>query len=705
MKKGLLSKLFRTAALSALALCVLAVCLPAGAVLPPEDTAVYSVEGRANPETGYLDEFLVDENGNRVTLKEEQLSVDASHSGGASPDSSLPSSYDSRDYDIVTPVKDQGESSSCWAFNTIAAAEISSVKQGFATLSSADYSESHLAWFTNRSLSSNPSDSTSGDGVEVKTVSSYKTGNNVRCASATLARGSGLETETHYPFYNVQSKFPLMSNYTEGSRYSSAMRLYSSNRYYDIDEIKQAVMDYGSVTCAFDSSSGSFNTTYHSYYQSSSKAVDHGVLIVGWDDNFSSSWFDRRPPQNGAFLCKNSWGTSTQKNDKGYFWLSYSDPSVTQFFSIETAPLELFDTIYQYDGYAWASLLNTKERSALQANIFTAADSDELAFVSFWSYNKVVDYTIKIYTDISGSTNPKNGTPVSAATTSGRMTVEGYHTVPLAQAVELETGEKFSVVIEFSLPDGADDYLYLPFEGNSIESSNPDKTIHYSSKTGQSFYRLGSSSDWKDSSSVGYNNVCIKALTRESFKSKTLDRLILENEPNNTSVYVGGELNLGGLVVRALFTDGSLYPLQLSSLNIAYDFSTTGTKTVTVSLTHNGVTKNVAFNVNVRERIYATGVKFSQDSIRQKYSRGGTISLGYTVYPTNADNKNCTLTVNGSGVVSPDGDARLAVKGRGAATVTVRTDDGGFEDSCKVEIYFEFYQYIIYYLLFGWIWY
>ena len=35
----------------------------------------------------------------------------------------LPSHYDLRDYGLVTPVKDQGSSGSCWAFSTLAALE------------------------------------------------------------------------------------------------------------------------------------------------------------------------------------------------------------------------------------------------------------------------------------------------------------------------------------------------------------------------------------------------------------------------------------------------------------------------------------------------------------------------------------------------------------------------------------------------------
>jgi hypothetical protein len=43
-----------------------------------------------------------------------------------------------------------------------------------------------------------------------------------------------------------------------------------------------------------------------------SKAVNHAVLLVGWDDNKG---------KNGAWLMKNSWDTDW--GDKGYMWIEY----------------------------------------------------------------------------------------------------------------------------------------------------------------------------------------------------------------------------------------------------------------------------------------------------------------------------------------------------------------------------------------------
>lgn len=66
-----------------------------------------------------------------------------------------------------------------------------------------------------------------------------------------------------------------------------------------------------------------YNETNSALYYYGSGKVDHDVAIVGWDDNYSRNNFNTVPPNNGAWIIRNSWGSGWGDND--YFYLSYYD--------------------------------------------------------------------------------------------------------------------------------------------------------------------------------------------------------------------------------------------------------------------------------------------------------------------------------------------------------------------------------------------
>lgn len=51
--------------------------------------------------------------------------------------------------------------------------------------------------------------------------------------------------------------------------------------------------------------------TWAAYDPAFSAGASHVVCIVGWDDDYGASNFKDTPPDNGAWIVKNSWGSQT----------------------------------------------------------------------------------------------------------------------------------------------------------------------------------------------------------------------------------------------------------------------------------------------------------------------------------------------------------------------------------------------------------
>lgn len=111
----------------------------------------------------------------------------------------------------------------------------------------------------------------------------------------------------------------------------TALRYYSKN---DMVAIKEAIMRNGSVAGDYNTQSRYYNQANTNFCLADKINVvnGHSITVVGWDDNYSKDNFETiyRPLNDGAWLCKNSWGDYNDliinDNDfSGYFWISYED--------------------------------------------------------------------------------------------------------------------------------------------------------------------------------------------------------------------------------------------------------------------------------------------------------------------------------------------------------------------------------------------
>ena len=272
------------------------------------------------------------------------------------------------------------------------------------------------------------------------------------------------------------------------------------------------------------------------YYQNSVTTTNHEVLVVGWDDdypaeNFSYSPEGAAPAQNGAWLCRNSYGSSWYGGD-GYFWVSYYDVSAAaptggsisgRATVFEFGASDNYDNNYEYDGAAILGYVNDSvngkgistanagaSTQRWYANVFTACGNDaprsteSLRAVSTFTYRADVAYTVQVYTGLTDPADPTSGTP--AAEISGTFPYAGYHTVVLPSAVPLQEGEAFSVV--FRVGAASDNSVYVPACYTSSNWHSTNETL-----SGQSFVSL-TGSEWLDCKDLKNEpNVRIKAFT------------------------------------------------------------------------------------------------------------------------------------------------------------------------------------------------
>jgi hypothetical protein len=259
-----------------------------------------------------------------------------------------------------------------------------------------------------------------------------------------------------------------------------------------------------------DSSSAEWNNTTHSYYYSGAGSANHDVAIVGWDDNYSKTNFSTTPPEDGAFIVRNSWGSGW--GNAGYFYVSYDDGifgrscsngSCSPSYSFrEAEPIMNFSRVYQYDPFGWVSSVgytSVDKTTGWFANIFTAVASERLSAVSFYAASPNSPYTIYIYGGVTAGV-PRSGT--LAATQTGTLQLPGYNTISLSSPVNLTSGEAFSIVVKLTTPG----YSYpIPYE-----FQYPGYTTAATASPGQSFISQDGNG-WMDLTSwEATANVCLK---------------------------------------------------------------------------------------------------------------------------------------------------------------------------------------------------
>ena len=194
----------------------------------------------------------------------------------------LPSYWDWRQHNGVTPVKNQGGCGSCWAFSTVGTMEaLILIASGITN----DLSEQQLV-------------SCNANGWNCENGGNY-------AFDMEISPGAMLESCFPYQAADVACQSGCPSVY----KLSSWGYVGNSSSVPSTTAIKNAIYTYGpiSVEVAVDSyfeaySGGVFNAN-------TTSLINHAVVLVGWDDT------------NGCWIMKNSWGTGW--GESGYMRIAY----------------------------------------------------------------------------------------------------------------------------------------------------------------------------------------------------------------------------------------------------------------------------------------------------------------------------------------------------------------------------------------------
>lgn len=464
-------------------------------VLDDTQVEVYYLRENGKPSSyGYQDYEWVDENGVPLSEEEEQDSLNP-YMDPIVESVVLPASYDMRNVNgvnLLPPIRNQKSFGTCWAHAALASVETNMIKKGYVN-SGVDYAERHLAYF------SHTKNAALGDGAD-KVSGNYGKycGGNAQQATGTLAGWYGAAEETAFPYEGCSATDTIDEKY----RTSSVAHLTASNQLKEASDIKKAIMQVGAVQGSYYAA----DTDGKYVYRTGRTDTNHAISIVGWDDNLDKSNFSysgSTPADNGAWLCRNSWGSNW--GDSGYFWISYEDETLSSFWSYEAEPANLHKYIYQYDGAGYGGFAIGYPKAA---NAFTAESDQMLNQIGFYTWASDT-YTIEVFLGEEEVVSANDRTyykfpKTPEVTVEGQTEYGGYHTVDLGEEVFLEKDQRFLVVI-------------------TLESTRflVEYGKEYTITAGQSYFRvgtLGGEALWQDviDNANEFGNVCIKAITDDA---------------------------------------------------------------------------------------------------------------------------------------------------------------------------------------------
>lgn len=387
----------------------------------------------------------------------------------------LPARFDVRETGRMPTVRSQGALGTCWAITASSAMEAYFLPQERLV-----FSPDHLSLRNSFSKDQN-------DGGAYTMVMAY------------LAAWQGPVLEEDDPYGDSYSPEGLTA-----VKHVQEMQIFKNK---DYDAIKRAVYQYGAVQSAIYmdldnafSSSVYYNQLEYSYFYDGDQIPNHDVLIIGWDDNYDASHFNRNTTETGAFICQNSWGEKF--GDGGVFYVSYADLNIGNQAIVYTRieDNDNYDHIYQTDLCGWVGQLGYGDESCFAANVYEAAGAENLEAAGFYATGQNTEYEIFVVENFQD----ESSFYMRRTLQKGTLEESGYYTVKLDEPVELGSGQRYAVGVEIHTPGAQYPVATEYVAGEATETVDISDGEGYISHNGVV---------WIRTEEKHQANVCLKAYT------------------------------------------------------------------------------------------------------------------------------------------------------------------------------------------------
>jgi C1A family cysteine protease len=415
--------------------------------------------------------------GAKVAWDNELKHLKVTYSTTAPIINKLPTVYDLRNVNKLTPVKNQLNIGACWAFATLGAIESSLLPNKIY-----DFSEDHISLNHGYNLTQDE-------------------GGDFQISLAYLARWSGPVYESEDPYGDRVTKTGLKA----AVHVQEAIILPDK----DYSAIKRYIIKYGGVQTSIHirdivqrEFGAAYNPKTNAFYYQGNSVPNHDVVIVGWDDNYSVTNFTTQPSKKGAFICRNSYGSTF--GDKGYFYVSYSDSLIGKA-NIVYTKIEAntnYDYIYQSDWLGWVGRIGYGKETAYFSNVYTAKTKQALSAVSFYATGMDTTYEVYVVSKYVSVDDLKNNRTLVA---SGYLDYAGYYTIPLKNPITVSGN--YAVIVKITTPDATS-----PVAAEYVLGADWSNTVNL--KDGKGFMSLYGNS-WESTENVLEANVCLKAFTKD----------------------------------------------------------------------------------------------------------------------------------------------------------------------------------------------